>query len=84
MHLSQSISGWLLLLSGLTLLGACTSNDPTTGTTTVSGQVVEAQSRKPVGGGTVQVWQVHNGGYRAVGSPYACDATGRFATGFTR
>ena len=70
----------LLSLSSLALLGACT--DPTTGTTTVSGQVVEAQSRKPVGGGTVQVWQVHNGGYQAVGSPYACDATGRFSFDF--
>ena len=80
MPLFQSISGWLLLLSSLALVGACT--DPTTGTTTVSGQVVEAQSRKPVGGGTVQVWQVHNGGYRAIGSAYDCDAQGRFSFDF--
>jgi hypothetical protein len=73
-----------LRLTTLSLLvGACTSNDPTTGTTTVSGQVVESQSRQPVGNGVVQVWQAGKaGGYAQVGGDYACDAQGRFSFDF--
>ncbi|MGI4873935.1 MAG: hypothetical protein ACRYFX_22475 [Janthinobacterium lividum] len=48
----------LLLLLGV---AGCTQ-DPTTGTTTVSGQVVENQSRKPVANATVQVYQTAKGG----------------------
>ena len=51
----------LLLLLGV---AGCTQ-DPTTGTTTVSGQVVENQSRKPVANATVQVCQTAKSeGYR--------------------
>ena len=70
---------WLLFLSSL---GAW-SDDPTTGTTLVAGQVVERQSRKPVGNGTVQVWLAgKGGGYGEVGDPQPCDAQGRFSFNF--
>lgn len=63
------------------LLGSCT--DPTTGTTQVEGQVVDLQSRRPVGHGTVQVYGPGKaGGYRTVGAPQACDAAGRFDFAF--
>ena len=52
----------LLLLLALT---GCTK-DPTTGTTTVEGQVVEDKSRKPVPGATVQLYHKQNGGYQPV------------------
>lgn len=72
-----------VLVPLLALLGACSSNDPTTGTTKVKGQVVESQSRKPVGNGTVQVWLAgKGGGYGAVGQAYACNAQGRFSFDF--
>jgi hypothetical protein len=44
---------WIILLIGG--LVSCTK-DPTTGTTTVEGQVVEDQSRQPVPGATVQLY----------------------------
>ena len=67
----------------LSLLASCTNRDPTTGTTTVMGQVVESQSRKPVGNGTVQVWLTgKGGGYGMVGSAYPCDAQGKFTFAF--
>ena len=67
----------------LWLLAGCTPTNPTTGTTQVAGQVVERQSRKPVGNGTVQVYLSSSaGGYRPVGDPQACDAQGRFAFDF--
>ncbi len=72
-----------LVLSGLVLLASCNPDNPTTGTTQVSGQVVERQSWRPVGNGTVQV-QLRSsaGGYRPVGDPQACDAQGRFSFAF--
>ena len=67
----------------LWLLAGCNPTEPTTGTTQVAGQVVERQSRKPVGGGTVQVYLSSSaGGYRPVGDPQPCDAQGRFAFDF--
>ena len=69
----------LLLLAGLS---GC-MNDPTTGTTTVSGQVVENQSRKPVGGATVQVYQTaKSGGYAPVSTPVQADGQGHFSLNF--
>ena len=53
MRYSLSLYAWLLAL--LLLLAGCQNTDPTTGTTQVTGQVVQRQSRKPVGGSTVQV-----------------------------
>ncbi|WP_375416926.1 hypothetical protein [uncultured Hymenobacter sp.] len=83
---SSSISSiatprWLWLIC-LTLLGAC-NDDPTTGRTRVQGQVVQQQSRQPVGAGSVQVYLAsRGGGYRPVGDPYPCDAQGQFAFDF--
>lgn len=81
MHHPFSLYNWLIA-AGLSLLAGC-NNDPTTGTTQVEGQVVESQSRKPVGHGTVQVYQAGKaGGYGPVGAAYPCDATGHFAFDF--
>ncbi|WP_375416927.1 hypothetical protein [uncultured Hymenobacter sp.] len=72
----------LLTLGSLFLLGAC-NDDPTTGRTSVAGQVVQQQSRQPVGAGSVQVYLAsRGGGYRPVGSPYPCDAQGKFSFDF--
>ena len=82
MHSLHFILTRLLFLGSLALLAAC-SNDPTTGTTTVAGQVVESQSQKPVGNGTVQVYLAkYGGGFSPLGRPYPCDANGRFAFDF--
>ena len=71
----------LLLVMPL-LLSGCT-NDPTTGTTLVEGQVVEIQGRQPVARALVQVYQAgRGGGYGAVGSPYPTDVQGRFSFHF--
>ncbi|MGI4871997.1 MAG: hypothetical protein ACRYFX_12565 [Janthinobacterium lividum] len=43
----------------MTLLGSCQNNDPTTGTTTVSGQVVTYKTNKPVPNSWVQLFH-HN------------------------
>ena len=51
----------LLLAAGICLLAGC-GDAPTTGTTRVDGQVVQRQSRQPVGNGTVQVWLARSGG----------------------
>ena len=51
----------LLSAAGICLLAAC-GDAPTTGTTTVEGQVVQQQRRQPVGNGTVQVYQAGQGG----------------------
>ena len=82
MHILHSILTRLLLLGSFAFLAAC-SNDPTTGTTAVAGQVVESQSQKPVGQGTVQVYLAgYGGGYSPTGAPHPCDANGRFAFEF--
>lgn len=66
----------------LSLLTGCKS-DPTTGTTQIEGQVVESQSRQPVGKATVQVYLAGKaGGYGPVGNAYPCDATGHFSFDF--
>ena len=71
------------LFSLLLLAGCQNMSDPTTGTTRVSGQVVESVGRKPVPNATVQVWHESTaGGYRKVGSGYAADAQGKFAFDF--
>jgi hypothetical protein len=71
-----------LLWLGCLLLAACTK-DPTTGTTTVEGQVVAEASRKPVPGATVQLYHKQNGGYQAVaGATAQADAQGRYALSF--
>lgn len=57
MKLCQLSSLFLALLG----LASC-ERDPATGTTTVSGQVVESSSRKPVANATVQVAQQAKGG----------------------
>ena len=76
---SQQLSGLICLW----LLAGCTSTDPTMGTTQVAGQVVQRQSRKPVGNGIVQVYLSSSaGGYRPVGASQACDAQGRFSFNF--
>ena len=73
----------LLFLGSFAFLTGCHNNDPTTGTTTVAGQVVESQSQKPVGPGTVQVYLAkYGGGFSPLGRPYPCDANGRFAFDF--
>ena len=73
----------LLFLGSFALLTSCHNNDPTTGTTQVAGQVVESQSQKPVGKGTVQVYLAkYGGGYSPLGNAYPCDANGRFAFDF--
>ncbi|MGI4873933.1 MAG: hypothetical protein ACRYFX_22465 [Janthinobacterium lividum] len=75
---AHTISSLLLLLG----VAGCTQ-DPTTGTTTVSGQVVENQSRKPVGGATVQVYQTaKSGGYAPVSTTFQADGQGHFALSF--
>ena len=69
----------LLLLLALT---SCTQ-DPTTGTTTVEGQVVEDKSRKPVPGAAVQLYHKQNGGYQTVsGATAQSDAQGRYSMSF--
>ncbi|MGI4873931.1 MAG: hypothetical protein ACRYFX_22455 [Janthinobacterium lividum] len=69
----------LLLLLGV---AGCTQ-DPTTGTTTVEGQVVENQSRKPVANATVQVYQeAKSGGYAPVSTPVQADGQGHFSLSF--
>ena len=66
----------------LALLAGC-QKDPTTGTTQVSGQIVESVSKQPVGGGEVQVYHASSGGgYVPVGSAYPADATGHFTFNF--
>ena len=66
----------------LALLGSC-RQDPTTGTTTVSGQVVDQARRQPVPNAHVQVYHASSGGgYAPVGSPYPADAQGRFSFQF--
>ena len=50
-----------MVAAGIFFLAGC-KDDPTTGTTRVDGQVVQRQSRKPVGNGTVQVWLAGTGG----------------------
>jgi 5-hydroxyisourate hydrolase-like protein (transthyretin family) len=72
------------LLYCLLLALACASctKDPTTGTTTVEGQVVEDQSRQPVPGATVQLYHKQNGGYQAVGNRIPTNAQGRYAFSF--
>lgn len=73
----------LVAFGSLFGLGSCANTDPTTGSTVVTGQVVESQSRQPVAHGTVQVYLAGKaGGYGAVGGPYPCDASGRFAFAF--
>ena len=69
----------MLLLLAL----ACCTQDPTTGTTTVEGQVVEDQSRKPVAGATVQLYHKQNGGYQTVtGATAQADAQGNYTLSF--
>lgn len=73
----------LLCLVVCLLLAACMGDDPTTGTTKVEGQVVQRQTRQPVGGGTVQVYLAGKAGnYGPVGDPQPCDAQGRFSFAF--
>ena len=82
--MNRSFSIALRLVAGgiFFFLTAC-NDDPTTGTTRVEGQVVQRQSRQPVGNGTVQVWLAGNGGgYGQVGAPQPCDAQGRFSFAF--
>ncbi|WP_151087117.1 carboxypeptidase-like regulatory domain-containing protein [Hymenobacter baengnokdamensis] len=70
---------WLLCL----LLTGCHSTDPTTGTTTVSGQVVTYQTNKPVPNATVQVYHLSSGGgYVPVGTGFPADKQGHFAFDF--
>lgn len=72
----------IFALIAFALLAGC-QKDPTTGTTEVSGQIVESLSKQPVGGGTVQVYHSSTGGgYVPVGSPYPADAQGRFSFHF--
>lgn len=75
---------WLALLGSWTgLLSGCQGTDPVTGMTTVEGQVVESQSKRPVAGATVQVYHAaRGGGYVPVGAGYPADATGHFAFSF--
>lgn len=71
------------LLVGVALLGGCKSNDPTTGTTPVSGQVVVYQTQQAVPHATVQVYHLSSGGgYVPVGSGYPTDALGKFRFSF--
>ena len=70
-----------MLLLALALAG-CTQ-DPTTGTTTVEGQVVEDKSRKPVPGAAVQLYHKQNGGYQPVsGATAQSDAQGHYTMSF--
>lgn len=71
------------LLSLLSLLSSCATDDPAKGTTLVEGQVVEKQSQRPVTGATVQVYQPgRGGGYGQVGGDYPTDASGHFSFRF--
>ena len=71
-----------VLLLALAALASC-EKDPTTGTTTVSGQVVESTSRKPVAGATVQVYQeAKGGGYAQAAAPVQADGQGRYTLSF--
>ncbi|AMR27594.1 hypothetical protein A0257_11130 [Hymenobacter psoromatis] len=73
----------ILLLISTCFLASCHSTNPTTGTTTVSGQVVQYQTTKGVPNATVQVYHASSGGgYVPVGSGYPADATGHFAFAF--
>ena len=58
-----SLSLYARLLALLLLLTSCDNTDPTTGTTQVAGQVVQRQSRQPVGKGTVQVYLISGQNY---------------------
>jgi hypothetical protein len=80
---THSLVIWrLLAAAGIFYLSGC-GDDPTRGTTQVAGQVVQRQSRQPVGGGTVRVYRASSrGGYDPVGDPRPCDAQGRFAFAF--
>ena len=49
-----------MVAAGIFFLAGC-KDDPTTDTTRVDGQVVQRQSRQPVGNGTVQVWLAGTG-----------------------
>lgn len=70
-------------LLGVALLGGCQSTDPTTGTTSVSGQVVTYKTNKPVPNPWVQVYhQSRMGGYLAQGQPVQGDAQGKFSFAF--
>jgi hypothetical protein len=72
----------LVVFAGLLLLAGC-GKGPTSGTTKVEGQVVQQQSRQPVGNGTVQVYRASSGGgYVPVGAARPCDAQGRFSFAF--
>ncbi|MFD1470692.1 hypothetical protein ACFQ48_20870 [Hymenobacter caeli] len=77
-----SVAIGLLIFGATFSLGGC-SKDPTTGTTQVDGQVVESQTKKPVGGATLQVYHASTGGgYMQVGASYPADAQGRFSFQF--
>lgn len=80
MRYFQLLLIWLLRLGSLSFLAAC-GNDPTAGTTTVSGQVVEAQSRKPVGNGTVQFYEAGKTALMQVGNCYACGTSNSLSPG---
>jgi|GEM_PF-1087255 len=73
----------LLALSGWAgMLGGCVQR-PTEGPTLVAGQVVESQTRQPVSGAAVQVYQAaKGGGYAPVGRASAADAGGHFSFHF--
>lgn len=74
---------FLFAFLALLALDSCKSQDPTTGTTTVSGQVVVYQTTKGVANAQVQVYHASSsGGYVPVGQPYAADAQGRFTFSF--
>ncbi|WP_151086966.1 hypothetical protein [Hymenobacter baengnokdamensis] len=84
-----SMRSFFIVLCGLLVVGSsgplssCRSNDPTTGTTLVAGQVVESQTLKPVSGATVQVYHASSGGgYVPVGTGYAADKQGHFSFSF--
>ena len=86
------LSAWalvVLLLAGCDPLGGATATDG--GTTTVSGQVVDATTRQPVPRPPqVQLWQrpqstgslVGGSAYAPLGGPHASDAQGRLAFAF--
>ena len=76
---SLLVSFLLLALVGL----ASCEPDPTTGTTTVAGQVVESVSRQPVAGATVQVYQeAKGGGYVQAAAPVQADGQGNYSLSF--
>jgi len=83
MRAFYAVLAGLWVFSSLGLLGSCASKDPTTGTTLVAGQVVESQTKQPVGGATVQVYHASSGGgYVPIEAGHAADAQGRFSFAF--